>query len=226
MFEFHVCIFCICFIDEIGLYIHGVTPEFVPFFMSKSESCEYFRFFGCLYVWMFGGPQPDTSIHPYIHPNLSPVALYNITHSIRVLFVQIVQTCCSAKAHIEVRLVYIVRCMDTQMYGCMDVRQLYTSTYIYQQTSIVCMYSYVCISMHVLVCMYQFVCLSMYVLVCMYQFVCISLYVLVCMYQYVWGRFSAFEDPSKKCLQKTILIRFRAHFRSLVWGGTREGQQS
>ena len=49
---------------------------------------------------------------------------------------------------------------------------------------------------------------------------------LVCMYEYVFistygTKISAFADPSKKCLQKAILIRFRAHLWSLVWGGTR-----
>ena len=51
---FHVCMFCVCFIERIWFYIHGFTTPRA----SKSQSCELLRFFVCLYVWMFGEPQP------------------------------------------------------------------------------------------------------------------------------------------------------------------------
>ena len=53
IFEMYVCMFGpkrMCFIEQIGFYIHGFTPLTV----SKSRSCELFRLFVCLYVWMFG----------------------------------------------------------------------------------------------------------------------------------------------------------------------------
>ena len=45
---FHVRIICMCFIERIRFYVHGSRV----LFMWKSQNCELFRFFGCLYVWM------------------------------------------------------------------------------------------------------------------------------------------------------------------------------
>ena len=54
---FHVCIFCMCFIERIGFYKHLWTAKFLPFCPTAFQSCEPFRFFVCLYVWMGLGLQ-------------------------------------------------------------------------------------------------------------------------------------------------------------------------
>ena len=80
---FHVRIICMCFIERIRFYVHGLGVLFV----WKSPNCELVRFFGCLYVRMPRVQKPSvftrasrsvypptrkskncihTSIHPYI----------------------------------------------------------------------------------------------------------------------------------------------------------------
>ena len=44
---FHVRIICMCLIERIGFYVHGLRVLFV----WKRLNCELFRFFGCLYAW-------------------------------------------------------------------------------------------------------------------------------------------------------------------------------
>ena len=41
---FHVCMICMCFIERIGFYVHGLGVLFV----WKHLNCELFRFLGCL----------------------------------------------------------------------------------------------------------------------------------------------------------------------------------